>query len=152
MPVQDGKYLEIETEPDMYKGQGSVSSAMIMALGYLPQTPFVDKEVMRQTFNTILKRNGLNAFVSWSMGKGAMTAARLGDQQTAVNIICNNSPAATFLKNGHVQRAKEPLDVPAYLPVNSSFLAAVALMAAGWDGPRNKRAQLSAERYVACAG
>lgn len=132
--VQDGKYVEIETDPDMYKRAGSVSSAMIMALGYLPQTPLVDKKVMAQTFNEILKRNGINTFVSWSMGKGAMTAARLGDQQTAVNIICNNSPDARFLKNGHVQRAKEPLGVPAYLPVNSSFLAAVALMAAGWDG------------------
>jgi hypothetical protein len=89
---------------------------------------------MRETFNTIKKRNGSNTFVSWSMGKGAMTAARLGDQQTAIDILCNNSPEARFLNNGHVQRAKEPLGVPAYLPVNSSFLAAVALIAAGWDG------------------
>jgi hypothetical protein len=137
LTVSDGKYVEIETEPGMYKGTGGVSSAMIMALGYLPQTPMVDKEIMRETFNTIVKRNGLNSFVSWSMGKGAMTAARLGDQQTAVDILCNDSPQARFLNNGHVQRAKEPLGVPAYLPVNSSFLAAVALMAAGWDGAPN---------------
>lgn len=137
LTVREGKYVEIESDPDMYKKEGGVSSAMIMALGYLPQTPLVDKEIMRQTFNTILQRNGPNTFVSWSMGKGAMTAARLGDQQTAVNIVCNNSPEARFLNNGHVQRAKEPLGVPAYLPVNSSFLAAVALMAAGWDGAPN---------------
>jgi hypothetical protein len=140
LTVSDGKYVEIETDPDMYKKPGGVSSAMIMALGYLPQTPMVDKEIMRETFNTILKRNGLNSFISWSMGKGAMTAARLGDQKTAVDILCNNSPEARFLTNGHVQRAKEPLGVPAYLPVNSSFLAAVALMAAGWDGAPNLNA------------
>jgi len=51
-----------------------------------------------------------------------------------VDIICNDANNARFLKNGHVQRAKEPLGCPAYLPVNSSFLSAVALMAAGWDG------------------
>jgi hypothetical protein len=137
LTIEDGKYVEIETDPDMYKKAGGVSSAMIMALGYLPKTPMVNEQVMRETFNTIVKRNGLNTFVSWSMGKGAMTAARLGDQKTAVDIVCNNSPAATFLNNGHVQRAKEPLGVPSYLPVNSSFLAAVALMAAGWDGAPN---------------
>jgi len=39
-------------------------------------------------------------------------------------------------KSGYVLRPKEGLDCPAYLPVNSSFLAAVALMAAGWgDAP-----------------
>ncbi len=134
LTVREGKYVEIESEPDMYEHTGGLSSAMIMALGYLPKTPMVDEQIMKQTFDAIVKRNGLNSFVSWSMGKGAMTAARLGEQQTAVDILCNDSKEATFLNNGHVQRAKEPLGVPAYLPVNSSFLAAVALMAAGWDG------------------
>ena len=134
MTVADGKYVELETEPDMFKSKGRVSSSMIMALGYLPQTPMIDKKIMEQTFQTIIERNGINSFTSWSMGKGALTAARLGDQQTAVDILCNNSPETRFLKNGLVQRPKEPMGCPAYLPVNSSFLAAIALMAAGWDG------------------
>ena len=136
MTIVDGKYVEIESDPEMYNGNGSVSSAMIMALGYLPETSMVDKKIMEETFNTIVKRNGLNTFVSWSQGKGAMTAARLGQQQTAIDILCNNSKEAKFLNNGHVQRPKEPLGCAAYLPVNSSFLAAVGLLAAGWDnGP-----------------
>ncbi|WP_187264392.1 hypothetical protein [Pontibacter beigongshangensis] len=134
LTVRDGKYVEIETDPDMYKRSGSFSSAMLMALGYLPETPMVDKEVMKRTFEAILQRNGLNSFVSWSMGKGALTAARLGNQQTAVDILCNDSRQAHFHRSGYVQRPKEPMACPAYLPVNSSFLAAVALMAAGWDG------------------
>lgn len=130
----DGLYVDLETEPDIYKRKGSVPSSMLMALGFLPQTPMVDPEIMKATFNEVTKRNGTDSYISWSMAKGAMTAARLGDTQTAVNILCNDAPSARFLPNGHVQRAKEPLGCPAYLPVNSSFLSAVALMAAGWDG------------------
>ncbi|MFL9835812.1 hypothetical protein [Chryseobacterium terrae] len=136
--IKDNKYLEMETDPDMYSRKGGFSSAMIMSLGYLPKTPLIDPLIMKNTFDAIYKRNGLKSFVSWSLGKGAMTAARLGDQKKAVDILCNNFPGAVFLKNGHVQRAKEPLACPAYLPANSAFLSAAALMAAGWDnGPEN---------------
>lgn len=131
--VKDGKYLEMETDPDMYNQPGDFSSAMIMALGYLPKTPLVDKQIMLNTFNAIYERNGLKGFVSWSLGKGAMTAARLAERDKAIDILCNTLPGAVFLKNGHIQRAKEPLACPAYLPANSAFLAAAALMAAGWD-------------------
>lgn len=131
--ISDGKYVEIETDPDMYKGEGGYPSAMIMALGYLPKTPMVDKNIMEATFDAIVKRNGPGTFSSWSMGKWALAAARLGKQATAVDIVCNELPAAKFHKSGYVQRPKEPLGCPAYLPVNSSFLAAVALMVAGWD-------------------
>lgn len=134
--IKDNKYLEMETDPDMYSRKGGYSSAMIMSLGYLPQTPLIDPTIMKNTFNAIYERNGLKSFISWSLGKGAMTAARLGDRKKAIDILCNTLPGAVFLKNGHVQRAKEPLACPAYLPANSAFLAAVALMAAGWDnGP-----------------
>lgn len=132
--ISDGKYVEIETDPDMYKREGGYPSAIIMALGYLPETPMVDKKIMEATFDAIVERNGPGTFSSWSMGKWALAAARLGKQATAVDIICNELPAARFHKSGYVQRPKEPLGCPAYLPVNSSFLAAVALMAAGWDG------------------
>jgi len=133
LTIQDGKYVEIESDPYMYSREGNFSSAMLMAYGYLPKTPMVDKEIMQNTFRAIVGRNKIASFVSWSMGKGALTAARLGDQQTAIDIICNDTPAARFNKSGYVPRPKEGLNCPAYLPVNSSFLAAVALMAGGWD-------------------
>lgn len=134
LTVVDGKYIEIESEPNMYQRKGRFSSDMLMAMGYLPQTPMVDKQIMTNTFNAVLERNGLNSFISWSLAKVAMTAARVGNQRAAVDIVCNDLMGARFLKNGHIQRAKEPLACPAYLPANSSFLAAVALMAGGWDG------------------
>ncbi|MEI6948069.1 hypothetical protein V9K67_12800 [Paraflavisolibacter sp. H34] len=126
--ISNDKYLEIETEPS---GGGS---DMIMALGYLPQTPMIDPKIMANTFNAIYQRGGMRSFISWSLGKGALTAARLGERQKAIDILCNDTFGAHFLKNGHVQRAKEPLTCPAYLPANSAFMAAAGLMIAGWEG------------------
>jgi hypothetical protein len=137
LAVSDGKYLELETEPNMYTGGGAMSSSMLMSYGLLPQTKMIDTAIMRRTFDKIYERGGLKAFISWAMGRGALTAARLGEQKMAVDILCNDAPNTIFLKNGHVRRAKDPNGSPAYLPVNSSFLAAVALMAAGWDGAPN---------------
>jgi len=131
--IQDGKYVEIESDPTMYSREGGFSSAMIMALGYLPQTPMIDKDIMDNTFKAIVQRNGIGSFVSWSMGKGALTATRLGDRKTAIDIVCNDAPKAFFNKSGYVPRPAEGLNNPAYLPVNSSFLAAIGLMAGGWD-------------------
>ena len=132
--VQDGKYLELETEPGMYNSTGGFASDMIMALGYLPKTPMIDSTIMAHTFDAVYQRNGLKSFTSWSLGKGALTAARLGKRKEATDILCNDIMGARFLKNGHVQRAKEPLTCPAYLPANAAFMAAAALMAGGWDG------------------
>ena len=132
--IQDQKYVELESDPNMYDRKGHYSSSMLMALGYLPKTPMIDEQLMQNTFKAIVERNGINSFVSWSMGKGALTAARLGDCQRAVDIVCNDAPKARFYATGYVQRPKEGVKNPAYLPVNGSFLEAVGLMAAGWDG------------------
>lgn len=132
--IQEGKYVELESDPFMYDRNGHYSSAMLMALGYLPKTHIIDEQLMRNTFEAIYERNGLESFVSWGQGKGALTAARLGDTQKAIDIVCNDAPQATFNKSGYVCRPKEGIKNPAYLPVNSSFLAAIGLMAGGWDG------------------
>jgi hypothetical protein len=129
--IRNDKYAELETDP------GDGGSDMIMALGYLPKTPMIDDKVMTTTFDAIYHRGGLKSFISWSLGKGAMTAARIGEPDKAINILCNDIFGAKFLKNGHVQRAKEPLACPAYLPANSAFMAAAGLMAGGWDGAPN---------------
>jgi hypothetical protein len=136
LPVSDGKYLEIETSPEIYRQPGGIPTSELMALGYLPLTPKVDLETVRRTFDEVNRRsrNGIKRWISWSMGEGAMTAARLGEPALAVGIVTNDAPAARFRNNGLIPRAAEPLDLPAYLPTNAALLDAVGLMAAGWDG------------------
>ncbi len=55
-----------------------------------------------------------------------MCAARLGEPEVATSILTNQN----FSNNGHVAHK----ELPAYLPINSAYLAATGLMAAGWDG------------------
>ncbi len=136
LPVSpEGFYVEIETQPDIYQHQGGAPTSMLMALGFMPKTDVVDRDTMRRTFHEVLRRNGgPTAWVSWAYGQGALTATRLGEPQTAVEILCNPAPAARFMTNGHVRRPKEPDNCPAYLPVNAAMLLAVGTMAGGWDG------------------
>lgn len=136
LPVSpEGMYVEIETFPNIYQRKGGLPNSMLMALGFMPKTDLVDLETMRRTFHEVTKRNGgEHSWVSWAYGQGALTAARLNEPATAVNILCNPEPAARFMTNGHVRRPKEPDNCPAYLPVNSALLLAVATMAGGWDG------------------
>ena len=63
----------------------------------------------------------------------AMTAARLGEGETAINALLMNHSRNTYLGNGHTPQQQ---NVPVYLPGNGGLLYAVAMMAAGWtDAP-----------------
>jgi hypothetical protein len=132
LPVQDGLYLEIETEPDIYRSRRGGPTSMLMALGFLPNGKKVDIETMHRTFRRVVGTN--RRFASWGAGAVAMTAVRLGEQDVAIDILCGGRGTNRYLPNGLVPRPKEPLNCPAYLPVNCSLLSAVAIMAAGWDG------------------
>jgi hypothetical protein len=62
----------------------------------------------------------------------AMTAARLGEPQRAVDVLLkSDSPNNVYTPDGHNRQRG---DLPVYLPGNGALLAAVAMMAAGWDG------------------
>ncbi len=136
LPQKDGLYVEIETFPDIFDRKGGgLPTSMLMALGFMPKTDAVDLETLRRTFHEVMRRNGgVTSWNSWQQGQAALTAARLGEPATAVDIVLHDDPKARFMNSGYVRRPKEPDGCPAYLPINASFLSAVGLMAAGWDG------------------
>ena len=86
----------------------------------------------------------------WDYPMIAMTAARLGRPETAVEILLRDGPNNRYLPNGHCpQRSDEaaPKDaapgarkreIAVYLPANGALLSAAALMIAGWDGAREQ--------------
>ena len=67
----------------------------------------------------------------------AMTAARVGETETAVDLLLMQVPKSRYLKNGHNW---QPDRLPIYLPGNGGLLAATAMMAAGWDGAAQRHA------------
>jgi hypothetical protein len=61
----------------------------------------------------------------------AMCAARLGRPDRAVDALLLDVPKNAYRTNGH-NHQRPGLTI--YLPGNGGLLAAVAMMAAGWDG------------------
>ena len=68
----------------------------------------------------------------WDYATMAMTAARLGDGDAAVDLLLRDGIKNRYDKAGHNPAMGSFL--PLYLPGNGGLLAAVSLMVAGWDG------------------
>ena len=68
----------------------------------------------------------------------AMTAARLGKPEQAIDALLLDTPKNVYRANGH-NHQRPGLTI--YLPGNGALLYAVAMMAAGWDGapPETRR-------------
>ena len=128
--VRDGVYTGIETPPYTIRRD---HPTMVAALGFVPATPLIDRDVMRRTFDSVLADWDWPSTWGWDYPMLAMTAARLGEPDKAVDALFLDSPKNVYLANGHnYQSARLPL----YLPGNGGLLSAVAMMAAGWDdGP-----------------
>jgi protein-glucosylgalactosylhydroxylysine glucosidase len=66
----------------------------------------------------------------------AMSAARLGQPDKAVDMLLMEAPKNEYLSDGF--NWGQPEVLPLYLPGNGGLLYATALMAAGWDGASGK--------------
>jgi protein-glucosylgalactosylhydroxylysine glucosidase len=131
--IKDKMYLPAETTPDAYTNPRYLKDhPIIMGIyGFFPKTELIDTSVLKNTVQFVLKNWSWEQTWGWDCPMAAMCLARLGMPDEAVNMLLMNNPKNRFFKNGHnYQRANLPL----YLPGNGSLLAAVALMAAGWDG------------------
>jgi hypothetical protein len=94
---------------------------------------------MRRTLHQVMKNWDWNNTWGWDYPMMAMTAARLGEGETAIEALLMDKSKNGYLPNGHNPQMGPTL--PLYLPGNGGLLYATALMAAGWDGaPPGKKA------------
>ena len=131
--VREGVYTAIETPPYTVPHD---HPSMLCALGVLPKTPLIDELTMRATLDHVFQTWDWPTTWGWDYPVIALTAARVGEPERAIEALFLDTPKNRYLANGHnYQRANLPL----YLPGNGGLLYATALMAAGWDGapPRN---------------
>jgi len=132
LPVEDGVYMDTETVANTFSRRGR--PAMLEALGWMPGT-IVDHEIMRRTLHKVMET--LKQWDLWGTDGPmiAMTAARLGEPELAIEALLMNirGPGGQelYLANGN---SYMDANLPVYLPANGGLLAAVAMMAAGWDG------------------
>lgn len=146
LPVVDGKYVALESHPDTW---GDIASRhdhpeMLMSLGFLPGGADVDRETMDRTLTGVLEDWDWETKIwGWDYPMVAMTATRLGRPEDAIEVLLRDGPNNRYTANGHCpqesdraqsRQAEGRREIAVYLPANGSFLSAVALMVAGWDG------------------
>nr|WP_293837615.1 hypothetical protein [uncultured Arsenicibacter sp.] len=135
LPAQDGVYLAAESATDSYTNPPYMTDhpTVLGAYGYLPGTPDLDMPTMQRTFDKVMKVWSWENTWGWDYPLVAMTAARLGKPEQAVDVLLMNVTKNTFLHNGHNYQ-RDNLRI--YLPGNGGLLMAIAMMCEGWDGDK----------------
>lgn len=132
LPEKDGVYLAHENCPDTFTDFNKDHPSMLGALGLLPGS-VVEQQTMRNTLHKVMEQWKLDHVWGWDFPMIAMTAARLGEPEIAMDALLYESPKNVYLANGHNRQVTRK-DLPLYLPGNGGLLLAVGMMAAGWDG------------------
>jgi protein-glucosylgalactosylhydroxylysine glucosidase len=137
LPVQDNVYLATESATDSYTNPEYKTDhpSVFGTFGMLPETTLLDKKIMKNTFDLIWKTWSWNETWGWDFPMTAMTAARLGMPDKAIDALFMDVQKNTYLINGHNYQEGR---LPIYLPGNGGLLTAVAMMCAGWDGTNEK--------------
>lgn len=125
LPEKDGVYL---MEENRWITRDHPS--LLGALGILPGAK-ADKETMRRTLHRVMADWDWESTWGWDFPMVAMTAARLGEPNIAIEILLKDTVKNTYLVNGHNYLSNR---LPIYLPGNGALLTAISMMAAGWDG------------------
>ena len=135
-PVVDGVYIDAESHPQVWNktpdGRHFLRPAWLEVYGCIAG-PLIEKDVMEKTYEKICQglRSGEWRGNLWGCDYPmlAMTAARLGKPEEAVDWLLFNAPLNDYSPGGY--------NTGWYLPGNGGLLWAVALMTAGWEGARN---------------
>jgi len=133
LSIHNELYLPNATTPRAYKDDRFRRDhpSVVAAYGFLPINNRIDTTVMNNTFQNIMNRWQWETTWGWDYPMLAMTAARLNKPEQAINALLMNVQKNTYLINGHNYQDKR---LRLYLPGNGGLLAAVAMMAGGWDG------------------
>jgi len=129
LPQQDGVYLLQEGMTDTFTKWNWEHPSLIGPLGMLPGDG-VDPAVMKATVRKVWQTWQWDRKTwGWDFPMLAMGAARNGEPRIAVDALLHPAARNQFAANGFSAGGPYP-----YFPSNGGLLAAVALMAAGWDG------------------
>lgn len=145
LPKKNGLYLVSENFADTWTNPQRRANHLshLNTFGFLPKVHDLDKQTMRATLIRTLQPDGWN----WANSFGfnyphvAMCAARLGETETAIDILFRHTEGNQWMPNGSVPINPRGIwsirTVPA---ANGNLLLAMAMMAAGWDGAPDRHA------------
>ena len=132
LPQRNGLYQNAEMALNTFEdaAQRKDHPMVLGAFGMLANNS-VNTETMRATLERVMQSWDWQSTWGWDYPLIAMTAARVGRPDLAIQALVMDAPKNRYLNNGHnYQDARLPI----YLPGNGGLLAAIAMMAAGWEG------------------
>ena len=129
LPQNNGLYLLQEGLLDTFDRWNVDHPAMLGALGMQPGDG-VDPQIMGATLRKVLDKWQWDKAWGWDFPMAAMSAARTGQPELAIQALFINSPKNRFHPNGHNYQRPS---LTAYLPGNGALLAAISLMACGLE-------------------
>lgn len=132
LPMHDGLYQDAETAMNTFQDAWNRRDhpALLGAFGMLPNDA-VNVAAMRRTLVEVMHTWDWKTTWGWDYPLMAMTAARTGRPDLAVDALLMKTPKNGYLNDGNNYQTPR---LPLYLPGNGGLLTAVAMMAEGWDG------------------
>jgi len=127
-PVHGDAYAAIGVPPWTVRTD---HPSVVYGLGVVPDTGYLDRARVAATLADVRRDWDWASTWGWDPPALAMTAARLGDRDAAVDLLLADTPKNGYVASGHNRQTPS---LPVYLPGNGGLLAAVALMVGGWDG------------------
>lgn len=144
LPIGDDVYLAHEACKDTFEHYHKDHPSMLLSYGFLPpdttrqnenatSKTYVSPDIIKNTLKKVFSSWDFESMWGWDFALMAMTAVRLGEKETAIDILLKETPKNTYVASGNnYQKLRN--DLPLYLPGNGSLLLAVALMTAGYEG------------------
>jgi len=128
--IKDGLYMAHENCPDTYEKFNEDHPMMAGAYGLI-HSDRIDAAAMKPSLRKVLECWHQETMWGWDFAMMAMSAARLGLTELAMDLLLWDSPKNQYVASGNnFQRSRN--DLPLYLPGNGSLLLALALMLAGY--------------------
>jgi hypothetical protein len=131
-PVQDDVYVLYEGVKDPWTTPELAEDhpGLLGIYGWLPPDPRLNLTTFNATLDKVYQSWNFTYSYGWDFPLLAMTAARLGDAEKAVDWLLD--PDNRFDEVGMPEGGTR---VPTpYFPASAGLLLAVGMMAGGWDG------------------
>jgi hypothetical protein len=131
-PVEDGVYVLYEGVLNMWNTSTLVEDhpGLLGINGWLPPDPLLNHTTFSATVDKVYQTWNFTYSYGWDFPLLAMTAARMGDVEKAVDWLLD--PNNAFDEVGMpVGGARVPTP---YFPASGGLLLAIGMMAGGWEG------------------
>jgi hypothetical protein len=132
LPANDQYYLPTREATDAFTNfeKRRDHPIVIGSYGLLPNDR-IDIGKMSSTFDEVMRDWYWQSTWGWDYPMLAMSATRLEKPESAIQALFTDTQKNTYLVNGHNYQSSR---LRIYLPGNGGLLAAVAMMAAGYEG------------------